>query len=257
LSLVAKEGVFRLRGQGIEPDLDDVAALHELGKRVERNEGAPSLSVLGNPVRAGNCTLWPLTIGAEQWLNGRALPWFEGNGTLEFYACAFAYAMARTPEVLIELVEAKQAAKVVEAWAGDCSATRDELSDALDKLLPEESVPGKEDKFCPECMQDWPPDRPDEDPNLLPPELDQGAYFSLIESLIKTYPGTTMEYWTWTPPQSVAFRLLQASADSDANSNGQVSSGSNMQATHRFETALRSIRDKHLARAKREKVEAE
>ena len=257
LCLVAGGAIERLKRQGVEPDLDDIIALHELGKRLENPKGQASLCVTGNPVRVGNATLWPLSIGAERWLNGKALDWFDGDSAVSLYAVAFAYAMSKTPEVLQELVTAKQAIEAVNDWANQCGATQDEISDAIEQLLPEEKPPGKNDKVCPECLQAMPPEGPREDPELLPAEPDEPQYFEMIEKLLKYFPGTTYDYWIWTPPAAVSFRLLNAAIMNNAEGVTETANSPHMQATHRFETAVRLIAEKHAKRKERAESEAQ
>jgi len=255
LSLTAKNGVDRLRGQGIEPDADDIAAIHELGKRLENPEGLPGLSVLGNPIRAGNCTLWPWSIGAERWYYRRALPWFEDLPEVQLYAIAFSLYYSHKPEVLVDIVDMKEAKKAIQLWASHCGATRNELASAIDKLMPDDiDPPKKEDVFCPECARKMPAEDVDQDEDNLPDDLDETSFMDICEILIKAYPGTTLEDWLWSTPKALSLRFLERHVPQGAQE--EVDSAKPlMRATHRFETGLRMIRDKHLARRAREEKE--
>lgn len=252
LSLVAKNGIDRLRAQGIEPDFDDVACLHDLGKRLERPDGSPVLSVLGNPVQAGNVTLWPWSIGAERWYNQRAAPWFRQLPELEFFALVFSHVNARCPEVLVELITAKQAAAAISAWVQTSNASRKELVAAIDQLLPAPECSAKK-RYCPECGERW-RDQEDleEEAAALPPSLDDSTFLDLIGSLVRAFPGTTFDWWTWSSPAALTLRFLNAEIRRNRAQGETDSRSPLMMATHAFESALRAIKAKHEARKKRE-----
>lgn len=253
ISLVAKNGIERLRRQGIEPDLDDIACLHDYGTRLEHPPGAPSLSVLGDPVKVGNVILWPWSIGAERWFRERAQRWFSAIPEMELYAMAFSFAMSRRPEVLVNLIDARAAAEAIRTWILSASATRQELIDAMDKLLPDPPAPGAKEKLCPECHRPDPAaDSAEQDALDLPPVLSDPLFQDLIARLMKAFPGTSMEFWTWSTPEALSLRFLAKFVRQlDGESGSEFAASEHMAATHNFETALRMIRDKHLARRKR------
>ena len=254
LSLVAKNGIDRLRAQGIEPDLDDVITLNDLGRSLERPEGLPSLSVLGNPVVAGNAVLWPWSIGAERWYNQRAASWFSCFPDFTILALAYSHAMARNPGFLASIITMEQAKAEIQSWVMTSNATREEIVDALDKL---QAAPGpkKGDVYCPECRQRWhEKEEREEEFSSVPDSLNDSEFFDLLAILVKTFPGTTFEYWTWTTPQALTLRLLSQTIRRESMAGTLDSRSPQMVATHAFETGIRAIRDKHLAAKKRAKA---
>jgi len=252
LSLVAKNGLDRLRAQGIEPDLDDVIALNDLGRRLERPEGSPALSVLGNPVTAGNAVLWPCTIGAERWYRQRAEPWFSKLRDYQTFALAYSHAMSMNPGFLASIITMEQAKQEIQAWVMACNATKEEIVDALDKLIPSHD-PKKGEVYCPECRQRWyEKEERDEEYHDAPDSLNDSEFFDLLAILIKTFPGTTFEYWTWSTPQALTLRLLSQTIRRESMAGTVDNRSPQMMATHAFEVGIRAIRDKHLARRKRE-----
>ena len=242
LSLIAQSGVNRLVATGITPDYDDVIALQELGWALSNPEGLPCVSVLGNPVRVGNCDLWPWSIGSERWYRLRAQDWFGDDNEFLLYSLAFSHAQSREPAILRALTNPKDALAAVEA--------------GLEVFYTEDSVPSQADysRTCPECMQERPDLPTKDDEGQLLDTLDESAYFDVIGRLMAAYGGTTLDYWTWTPPTAVSFRLLSTALSADDTTGGGRSA---MAATHKYETGLRFIRDKHLARKRREKEAGE
>ena len=248
LSLTAKNGLERLKKEGITPDFDDVITMHDLGKRLENPEGLPGLSVLGNPVTVMGCTLWPWSIGASRWYYNRAVPWFDDLPEIKLYAIAFSHYYSHRPEVLVDLVDAKEAKAAIQAWANVCGATRTQLAEAIGRLAAQEEASASvEEKVCPECNQVILED----DKADLPPDLDETAFFDLCSILMKAYPGTDMEYWLWSKPQALSLRFLHSHNEANQE-DGQTVNSAQMKATHSFEVGIRMIRDKHLARRKRE-----
>lgn len=158
LSRVAEAGIAELRQKhGIEPTLDEVIWLHELGKAQEaagRVDG-----ILDGPVRAGEAFIWPMTISAAQWYRNNASVWFKHSPLFTFYALAFALCHGRGDPIpdtthrgwferlvrrvldlretrtLCDLRDRRAAAEAVEAWLERIGASRRELEAAVDAVL--------------------------------------------------------------------------------------------------------------------------
>src|SRR3990167_588410 len=96
LSRIAANGIRELRrDHGVEPTLDEIIWLHELGKRVENPTDGERLDLIGAPFFAGNVRLWRWTVSASVWFYELALPWFGDSDRLCFWAMAFALAHGR------------------------------------------------------------------------------------------------------------------------------------------------------------------
>lgn len=252
LSLMARAGLERLTRAGVVPDWDDVAALQALGLAMERPEtGGPALSVLGCPVKVGNVTLWPWSIGAGRWYKERAAAWFAEWPEVDLLALAFSHCNSHSPAVLSALVTREETVKALTAWAEQCGATVKELSGALDCVLPPGGPDGKGVKACPECGRRL-NDNTEAD---LPPPPDSAQWLDLVGALMQAFPGTGREYWTWTEPESGSMRLLRLySARQRAMGAEMDGTSPVMLATHAFESALRQIKAKHGARLARAAV---
>ena len=247
LSMIARNGIERLEKQGIHPDHDDIVSLHVLGCRLEHPDGQTGLSVLGNPVMAGSAILWPWSIGAERWFHDRACVWFEGNGDMEFFALCYSHAMAKQPNVMQGLLTRQDAIRAIQLWVQGCDATRNELTAALEILIPDRK-PSNKVRTCPTCNQYI----HEEVDDSVPPDLDDGVFFDLCARLMKCFPGTTMDYWLWSTPQALTMRYLERHARGEMAMGNNVERDAQMMATNAFEIAMRMIRDKHLAAKKLE-----
>lgn len=162
LNRTAQAAVRELRvDHGVEPTLDEILWLHELGKVVENPIAGERLDLIGTPAKAGNVYLWPMTIMAAQWFNNRAVRWFGRSRPLLTYVLAFALAHGRgdplpepagrgwlerlvrklfdlrNPLCLDDLVDRDQAFVVVRRWAARLGCTRAELESAIDLVLPQ------------------------------------------------------------------------------------------------------------------------
>lgn len=162
LNRTAQSHVNELRNDyGIDPTLDEILWLHELGKRVENPIGEVVRS--GIPVKAGNVYLWPMTIMASAWFNDKAVVWFRGSDHILRYCLAFALVYgrgkplppprrpwfsrffndAKQPMLLSDLVDRDQAYHVVKRWAAGLQCRVAEMDAAIDAVLDD---PGCEDE---------------------------------------------------------------------------------------------------------------
>jgi hypothetical protein len=123
----------------------------------------------------------------------------------------------------------------------------------MDQLLPDPPAPGAKERLCPECHRPDPAaDAAKQDALDLPPALSTPLYNDLIGRLMKSFPGTSMEFWTWSTPEALTLRFLAKFVRQiEGDSGSEFAAAELMNATHTFEIALRMIRDKHLARQKR------
>lgn len=198
LSLVAEAGIQELRrDHGIEPTLDEIIWLHELGKAQEaagRIDG-----ILEAPAQAGNTFLWPVTIMASQWWRNYAMQWFKGYPLWSFYSFCFALAHGRglaipaaarhgwaerivretldirETRTLVDLQDRTEATEAIKAWLDRLGATKSELEAAFDFVHPVQDTPKKQN----------------DDPAIVPP----GVNYDDIVHQLATLSGTDPDYW--------------------------------------------------------------
>lgn len=163
LSRRAAEAIRELRtDHGVEPTLDEILWLHELGLKIEDPLHGDRIDAGGTPARAGNVWLWPFTVMASAWYHDQALVWWERRQPLLCtYALAFALAHGRgeptpsllrrgwgerifsrllgiapEPVLLCDLREEHVARAAVRAWMRGLTCTRSELETAIDAVVP-------------------------------------------------------------------------------------------------------------------------
>jgi len=135
----AKIAIQELREAGIEPTLDEVCWLNDLGRQVEDPEGGEHRHAAGQPSKAGNIWLWPFTIQGERWYE-KTLKWFDGQPELEMYALAFALAKGREPGAFDFLSGYDSSKKAVDAFSsGALACTQEELCAAIVDVMPGDS----------------------------------------------------------------------------------------------------------------------
>jgi len=168
LSRIADAGIQELRrDHGIEPTLDEIIWLHELGK-VQESAGRID-GILEGPAQAGNAFLWPMTIMAAQWFRNNANKWFGTSPLFTMYALAFALAHGRgqalpdttkrswserivrrmldlrDQRTLADLQDRVEAIDMISAWVGSTGATKTEIEAAIDFVLPRQELDEKTD----------------------------------------------------------------------------------------------------------------
>lgn len=183
LSRIAANAIRELRvDHGVEPDLDEIIWLHELGKRVENPVSGERWDLIGAPLRVGNVDLWRMTVMASIWFNDRARHWYRGSPTLLCYALAFALAHGRgqpvpdpagrgwlerlvirlfglrDPRTLADLSDRTGALDAILYWVRSAGCSRRELDAALTELLGEAEEEDEDDqkKKTVERQVDWP-----------------------------------------------------------------------------------------------------
>jgi hypothetical protein len=135
----------------------------------------PHEGLAGAPVRVGRLVLWPLTIGASEWLQEAFLMAPAGRDSLMVLSYAMAY--ARTPAALPRGMRYKDLSGMMQRWRRGLGLTMRELTEAVDVLM-SRTTPTKAEKIDAEA-----------DPARV--------YADMVHSLCGAYPGTTPDYWRW------------------------------------------------------------
>lgn len=205
LSRVAQAGIRELRSEhGVEPTLDEIIWLHELGKIQEASGRIDG--ILEGPAQAGKAFLWPMTIMAAQWYRNYAEKWFRVSPLYFFYALAFALAHGRgqpvpdtakrgwfermvrkicdvrEEKILADLTDRTEATNAIQRWVAETGATREELDAAIDAVLP---APDASEKKA-----DKPGIEDDEDF-----DLPTGVNYDDVVHELSMLSGTEPDYW--------------------------------------------------------------
>jgi hypothetical protein len=140
---IAAAEIERLRSNGIQPTLDEMAWLMSLGERVESPPAATNPLLGAVPVVAGCEPFFRLTCQARWWLS-LAREWFAGVAIA--HALGYAYRHGRTPGAFDALVTPAAAQRAVAEWRRRLPITDDELMDAIDRLVDNDAParPGEE-----------------------------------------------------------------------------------------------------------------
>lgn len=185
---LAAQQVKELRDKwGVECDLDDVVWLHELASRVTRPMGAPHEGLAGAPVQIGNLTLWPLTIGASEWVHTMLAMFPDGKDSVT--VVAYGMAKARSPVDLPAGMRYRDAQAALRAFRRSLGVTHRELMEAISVLSERE---------------------PKAPPKTTTPPDATRVYRDLIAALCKAYPATTPDYWRWGTSRCEALDMLAA-----------------------------------------------
>lgn len=223
LSLTAQRRVNELRALGIEPTLDEVIQLHEAGHRIEHPAADADRIILGNPVRAGNVWLWPLTVGASMWWSARGSEWFGIENRIGDYALAYTLAHAREPEVFNALSDYPTAAATVRTWMTQLACTKPELDQAMGQVLnikAERANPAADD----------------------PAELDWLAFLDAIRKAL----GNDLATWLWVHPMDMVTKLVRRHVNvSLALGEKPDLDSPRMQAVHQEQLVFESIVSAH------------
>jgi hypothetical protein len=140
-SQIAESEITAIRAEGIEPTVDEIVWLNDLGRTVENPSGRTDYALAGYPVRCGDVTLWPFSIASGTWFDDVACALFKTDA-MQFWCLAYALANARNPDVEWEaLNEYDTVRSVVNGWALRCRCTAAELRGAVNRIIPQLSAP--------------------------------------------------------------------------------------------------------------------
>jgi len=221
--------IRELRARGIEPDLEEIAWLHELGKRVDNPSTSERMDLIGRPVKAGNVWLWPFTVMSHIWYSDFALPWFRASEHVTNYALAFALAHGRGVPIpdtvtrpwserivrrllgihetrtLADLHDRTEALAAVVAWRAQLQCTRDELEAAVSAALQDDPL---------EPMPDTDPDADAASTSL------QRIDWTRIAQELATATHTDPDYWLSRTSMDVTANAYLRMRDIEAARNG-------------------------------------
>lgn len=192
-------------------DFDELTELNRLADRVlGASESKAYRAALRPSVEVGGATLYPITIGASQFLREQAANWIDDDDDLAGLAMAYVLAHGRTPERIWQHTGDRAGfIKAVRTWTRSIGATRAEIAKALVDLRAVETVNEAEQKR-------------DAERATSTSEPDHGW---LLELLTAEY-GENPQYWLWTASLDtidllVTHRLARLEAETKQMSNAK------------------------------------
>lgn len=190
---LAVNAVEELRAKGVDPCVDDVVWLHELARECMAPCGQIHPGMTGAPVRVGNVTLWPFTIGSADWFISVACPLVSGEW--QTYALAYALANARDTSALELLTDYATIKGTLRKFKRGLNIRLRELTSAIDAVMSVEPRPVTNSK---RGLVNGDPQEKPRDP-----------YAGLVATLCSTL-GQSPDYWRWGIGRSEAMDLLRA-----------------------------------------------
>jgi hypothetical protein len=190
IAQIAKKEIEDLRSQGIEPTLEEIIWLNDLGLKVENPAKAIKVAA-GSPVQCGGKWLWPFTIQSGAWFDNYAVKLFTSADML-IWCLGFALnlgRLAKLPDYCIpkalrrkgqetirfsQLTEFDLAKHAVNQWALRQPFTFSELKTSIVEVMPQLKAP----------FRLPPPPKSKDDP----------ARIAILDELVAG-TGQSREYW--------------------------------------------------------------
>ena len=217
-------------------EFDAIAELDRLAGEMSKRPDSLKFNALPSPVAVGNVSLYPLTLGAELWVE-QFCGWFPDKEGAHDVATLFAMAHGWRPAkaktgflkssllFLHELDRPDLAWKTVYAWAERCTESADAMIEAA-KNIRGASRRGITGRFKLDCVRAMlATGSPDGAATLLKsldekqPDSkdDHDGIGEVLSFLMDTY-GQTPEYWLWEQPEANVIALLNAKVNREARS---------------------------------------
>jgi len=247
---LALDALRKLDAEGIVCTPDEILWLHKEAQATTRpcpGDGA----LLDFPFQVGDTLLWPLTLGADAWLNQYAAPLYSSSGgtaappsaslrqfaNLKFQTLCIGYAMAhsRRPEMFHQLTTRRKILWRVTYWAAGLSCTLRELSAGVDRVLGVSDVD----------LVDIPtPKEKSQGKNQKSASPDYSAYGEVLAQLCHFYGGTPAQ-WQWGEPAARITELLRAAARIIPGADDDSARAAAL-ARNKFNAVVNHIRAAHL-----------
>jgi hypothetical protein len=238
LNLPTKAALEKLAVAGVQPSHEQVLWLHELGMAVQMPAGIDR-HLAGFPVRVGNVTLYPPTIGCSTWFCDYAVPWFEGQAHMADLAMAFALSNATHPDVLYRMTTAKDATATLKGWKRNLSCTWEDLLAGIDEIM---------------GVGDGSAGSDDDGAKRREEQTDTIRGWGPVVSMLAMKCGGTPQDWLWKTPQECAIAMAGEIAWCDQSESIPKPSGKGdmlnpdhpkWQAMHRLQRAVGVIIKEH------------
>lgn len=226
LNPAAEKELAAFKAEGISFDPADVLWLQHLADRMQNPHGrCDPLEWVDVPYRVGNLDLWPLSLGAEVWLRGGPVEWFEDSGFYETLSIAYAMAFSRTPEAFQLVGDKKSAKKVLWRFAGNCGISFKSLHENVSRIMNlkdsvELSVPG-------EAITE-------------PKAVKWGDLLAMLCHEL----GGTVDDWLWKRTSSQISEMIAKLRDMNRAPSDKQVDDDKVSALLAFNAAVRSIRER-------------
>lgn len=219
---LAQAAIDELARDGIVPTADEAVWIYHAAKK-HIDTGRNREVSLDYPVRCGNTALWPLSLGAIEWLRVHR-DWIAGEGY--FQTCAFAYILAnsRRPEILAAITSQSTAILRITAWALTLSASRREMEQAIVKCLGDEEIEFIEVKGGPARSQEC------------------RGFGEIIALLCHHYPASP-EYYLWQCSDTFLSDLI---ASISKVTGSTAATGYSFESFAQFRAVVAAVRESHI-----------
>ena len=234
---IAQAEISQIQNEGIQPTLEEIVWLNQLGQKVESPGSETDPVLAGSPVKCGNVYLWPFTIQGGEWYDKHATRLFKRE-KMQRRALGFALAHGRdatlppaytSPSLRARgaffstLVDYESAKYAVNAWAAQAGCNARELEAAIVRLIPQMQYPHQIKR---------------------PPAGDVMSDAQLIAE-VTAGTGLPMEYWLAHSSDYVIMTLTAIYAQQGAG-GGETDDGEGYRrAMWDFMAASKAIREAH------------
>lgn len=176
---MAAAAIRSLESKGLMPTAEHVLWIQDAAMRMRRDNARNIAELVDWPIACGRVSLYPLTIGAMEWL--RAIDEdLQGQTLVQAFACAH----SRDRDTLASLATRREIIRAVRAWGKTIVASEAAVSAVLNTLIGRDSEMVEVDSVVPKK-----PDAAD--------RAYQAEFGPFILALCAKYPGTGPEYWTF------------------------------------------------------------
>lgn len=240
---LALAALQKLADENIVCTPDEILWLHQAAQTATRLTPGDG-TLLDYPLIVGNAALWPLTLGADAWLNQFAAPLYNAiriesaSCRLQVLCIAYAMAHARQPEAFRKLTARARIIWAVSHWAAGLSVTVRELSAGVDRVLGLDAVELVDiptPKEAAAAKAGTPP--------APAPRPDYSGYGEMIAQLCHFYGGSP-DRWQWHESAAGVTRLLQAIAKIIPGADADDSAALAL-ARNKYNTIVNHIRAAH------------
>ena len=231
LSRLAQDTIAALARDGIVCDPDEVLWINAVAEQATRKSRCDITAFLDLPVICGNAALYPLSIGAREWLRER-YDWFAVDDGLFQLAEAYAMAHGRQPDKLPVTGRLKTTWTILR-WARSLNVSTDELSRAMDACI------GGDD------MVDIPTPKEEREAKEGAVKKATADYGDIIATLAHFYPGHTLAYWLWEISEDEAASMLERTAQFLPPDQQVSADSARMQNAAVLRLVIKRIRENH------------
>lgn len=234
ISKITLDAINELNKCGIEPTVEEICWLYDLGNETEKIEDLEIRMMIGK--RVGDMTLYPLSIGAKIFLATDVQDWFLNDRIM--YEAAFIYTLchSRNPE-MFEFKNKNECTKTITKFSRKLKFSTVEFEEAIKDILKENPNEIKKyDQLYSLVTELIDLKRNNKDINLNKIEMwikedankskNNNSDSSIINiiSLLMMYFGKDKNYWLWECSEHECIQMINEALKIESAKNG-VSKG--------------------------------